>query len=452
MTRKGNFLIIMLGFVMFLTLIFVPMVKASGEGAEDVYTLDESIREAFEKNWAIKEKEEKIEENRFVKKQAKAGFLPTFSTTYSYTRLGEKRTIKSPAFADFPGGGGAEIEIGSQDNYQWRGSITQPLFTGFALISSLELAKLGIDQSKMDLELEKLDLALMVKEAYFNILKADKAVDVARSAVESLESHLKVAANFYEVGMIPVNDLLKAEVELANAQHDLIKAQNASQISKAYFNNLLSRPINSIVEVEDILVYEPEHPAFEEYLSKALKERPEIKILEVNDSQIDKQIKLAKSKYYPEIALNYDYIKEGDTPDVSGSLFHEPSTWQAVLGVSWTLWDWGKTRNSVRQNKSLKKQLVQTRKLLEDGIKLELQQAILDLQEAEKNIPTTEKAVDQAEENLRVSEERYRAQVTTSTEVLDAQTLLSQARMNYYNALYDHNLAKAGLLRSIGEY
>ncbi len=89
---------------------------------------------------------------------------------------------------------------------------------------------------------------------------------------------------------------------------------------------------------------------------------------------------------------------------------------------------------------------------MEDGIRLELQNPILDLSEAEKNIPTAQKAVDQAEENLRVSEDRYKTQVTTSTEVLDAQTLLSQARMNYYNALYDHNLAKAGLLRAIGEY
>ena len=78
--------------------------------------------------------------------------------------------------------------------------------------------------------------------------------------------------------------------------------------------------------------------------------------------------------------------------------------------------------------------------------------AELDLEEAEKNIPTTKKAVEQAEENLRVSRERYRAQVTTSTEVLDAQTLLSQARTNYHNALYDHNLAKAGLMRAVGEY
>lgn len=450
MTRYEILLIIMLQIVIFITLSFLQVGHADEERVK-IYTIDDSIREAFEKNWAIKEKEEKIEANGFVEKQAKAGFLPTFSTSYTYTRLGEATTIISPALTGTQGSGG-EIETGTQNNFRWTGSITQPLFTGFALTSSFELAKLGIDQSKMDLDLEKLDLALMVKESYFNILKADKTVDEAKSAVESLESHLKVANSFYEAGVIPINDLLKAEVELANAQHDLIKALNASRLSRASFNNLLSRSINSLVEIEDILVYQLENPDFEEYLNIALQNRPEIKILEINSMQIDQQIKLAKSKYYPEIALNYNYIKEGDAPEVSGSDFHESSSWRAVVGLSWTFWDWGKTRNSVRQNESLKRQLSQVRKALEDGIRLELQNAILDLSEAEKNIPTAQKAVDQAEENLRVSEDRYKTQVTTSTEVLDAQTLLSQARMNYYNALYDHNLAKAGLLRAIGEY
>ena len=97
-------------------------------------------------------------------------------------------------------------------------------------------------------------------------------------------------------------------------------------------------------------------------------------------------------------------------------------------------------------------QLIQTRSALVDSIGLEIKKAILELEEADKNIPTTKKAVEQAEENLRVSQERYKAQVTTSTEVLDAQTLLTEARRNYYGALYGHNLAKARLLRAIGEY
>ena len=120
--------------------------------------------------------------------------------------------------------------------------------------------------------------------------------------------------------------------------------------------------------------------------------------------------------------------------------------------LTWTFGEWGKTRSSVREKESLKKQLIQIRFALIDQIRLQIKEAMLALDEAEKNIPTTKKAIEQAEENLKVSQERYKAQVTTSTEVLDAQTLLTQARTNYYNALYDHNLAKAKLHRAMGTY
>ena len=120
--------------------------------------------------------------------------------------------------------------------------------------------------------------------------------------------------------------------------------------------------------------------------------------------------------------------------------------------LSWTFWEWGKSHYSKRAKESLRKELIETKLALEDNISLEVKTALLDLETAEKNIPTTRKAVEQGEENLRVSEERYKAQVTTITEVLDAQTRLTQARVNYFRALYDYHLAKARLFKAMGEY
>ncbi len=434
--------------------IFYPAMGFADDTDPEVYTLEKSVEEAIEKNWGIKTKEQKIEEARYAKKKAKADLLPRFSTSYTYRREGEVTEWELPEeIASLPGFSDMSLSFNSQNNYQWQGTITQPLFTGFALSSAYELAKLGIDLSEMELELEKLDIALKAKEAYFNILKTDKAVVVARSAVEALQSHLKVAKNFYDVGMIPVNDLLKAEVELANAEQNLIKAQNSAQLSRASFNIVLSKPINSTVNVQDIQEYTPEIVDFERFYEQALMKRPEIKAVEINDKQIDQQIKIAKSKYYPEVALTYNYTKSGDTPSVSGSSsFMDSNSWQAIASLTWNFWNWGSDKYSVRQKELNKLQLVNTKRSIEDGIRLELKNAILNLQETEKRIPAAKKAVEQGEENLRVSSERYKAQVTTSTEVLDAQTLLTQARVNYYSALYDHHLAKAALLRALGEY
>lgn len=444
MSKLVKKLIFCLGLLLCQSLLF-PFWGAADSASPEIYTLGKSVKEAIDKNWGVRTKEQKIEEAIYAKKKARSDLLPKVSTSYTYRREGHVN--------EFDAGPGMTVAFGSKNNYQWQGTITQPLFTGFALSSAYELSKLGIDLSEVELKLEKLDIALRAKEAYFNILKADKSVVVARSAVESLQSHLKVAQNFYDVGMIPVNDLLKAEVELANAEQDLIRAQNGAKLARASFNIVLSRQINSPVNVEDIQEYSPEPVDFEKFYNQALLKRPEIRSIKINDQQIDQQIKLAKSKYYPEVALTYNYTKSGDTPSVSGSSsLLDTNSWQAIASLSWNLWNWGGDHYSVRQKELNKQQLVNTRRSIEDGIKLEIKNAILNLQETEKRIPAAKKAVEQGEENLRVSNERYKAQVTTSTEVLDAQTLLTQARVNYYSALYDHHLAKAALLRAIGEY
>lgn len=434
--------------VILLSLVFQTSAALAQE--KKVYTIEASIAEALENNWSLKAKKEKIEQAGNVRKRARAEFLPKLSTSYGYTRLSEvykSDPVSLGFFGTIPG-----RDQNTRDNYQWKGTVTQPVFTGFALTSSYRLAELGIDQSDMEVELEKLDLVLKVKEAYLHILGVDKTLGVAKKAVESLESHVKVAGSFYKVGMIPINDLLKSQVELANAQQDLVKALNATKLTRANFNTILSRQINAPVELKDILVYKPEKGDLENYMEKALKNRPEIKLLDINILRTDQQIRLVKSKNYPGVALTYNYIKEGDDPDVSGSPFHDANSWEVMAGLTWTFWEWGKTHYEVREKLSLKKELIQTKKALEEGIRLEIKDAMLTLEEAEKNIPTTSRAVEQAEENLRVSEERYKAQVTTSTEVLDAQTLLTEGSMNYYRALYDHNLAKARLRRAIGEY
>ena len=204
--------------------------------------------------------------------------------------------------------------------------------------------------------------------------------------------------------------------------------------------------------MEEIDVHNPEKGDFQEYVGIALKNRPEMKLIDVNLLQTDQQIRLSRSKYYPEVVFTWDYIKQGDTASVSGGEYHQASNWEATIGMEWTFWEWGKTHYSVKQQESKKNEVMKTKMELEEQIQLQVKDAVLYLQTAEENIPITKKAVEQGEENLRVSQERYKAQVSTSTEVLDAQRYLTRARVNYFNALFDYNLARARLLRAMGTY
>ena len=429
------------GVLFVLFLVFFPR----GGLAEDkkIYTLDQCVKEALANNWKLKAKKETIDQAQYAKNQARAEFLPKLSTSYSYARYGWRNQLRTEAF---------NTEIGSLNNYQWKGTVTQPIFTGFALISSYRLAELGIDQSELEVQMETLDLALQTKAAYFDILTADNALETAVLAAEALESHAEVARNFYKVGMIPINDLLQSEVEAGNAKQFVVRARNAARSARSTINTILSRPVNAAVDVEDIEVHEVQKGDFQAYLEEALKNRPEIKLIDNNLLQTDQVINITESKNYPEVVFVWEYTKEGDSPLVDGGGGHQPSNWAAQAALKWTFWEWGKTYYAVKEQESIKNELLKTRMQMEQDIQLQIKDSVLDLETAETNIPITRKAVEQGEENLRVSQERYKAQVSTSVEVLDAQRYLSDARVFYYTALFQYHLAKARLQRAMGAY
>jgi len=429
------------GVLFILSLAFFP---GGGLAADKkIYTLDQCVKEALANNWRLKAKKETIDQAQYVKNQARADFLPKLSTSYGFTRYKSLRTTEIQ---------GGTFNIGSLNNYQWKGTITQPIFTGFALISAYRLSELGIDQSELEVELETLDLALNVKTAYFDILTADNAVETAELAAEALESHAEVARNFYKVGMIPINDLLQSEVEAGNAKQYVVRARNNARLTRSTLNTILSRPVNAEVNIVDIEVHEVQKGDFQAYLEEALKNRPEIKLIDNNLLQTDQVINITESKNYPEVVFVWEYTKEGDSPSVDGGGGHEPSNWAAQAALKWTFWEWGKTYYAVKQQESIKNELLKTRMQMEQDIQLQIKDSVLNIQTAETNIPITRKAVEQGEENLRVSQERYKAQVTTSTEVLDAQRYLSDARVFYYTALFQYHLAKARLQRAMGTY
>ncbi len=408
-----------------------------------VYTLDGAVEAAFKSNWALKAEREKIDQAIYGRNQARADFLPKLSVFYNYRRT-------DSASQDYLGRG--DVQVTTRDLFALVGEIRQPVFTGFALTSAYELARLGVDLSQTEFELAMLNLALRIKEAYFDILIADKAAEVAKKDLEARQASANVARSLYQVGMIPLNELLQAEVTVANSEQALVRLLNEAKLARSAFNTILARPVTEPVEVEDILDYVPLEGTLEEFIQTAQRKRPEIRAVAINILQADQEIKQAESAYFPEIDLVGQYVRQGDQPWPNGSPYSDQDALEARAEMKWTFWEWGKTFYSAKEKESVKKQFLKTKEELDVNISLDVQRAFLDVQTAETNIPTTQKAVEQGEEGLRVSQERYKAQVTIIDEVLLAQTRLTEARLFYYRALYGHHLAKARLLRAMGEY
>ena len=436
--------------ILFISLILYPSLSPlkAGETKKSL-RLDESIAIAKQRSTAIRSAEYAVDGAEYGRKAALTDFFPKISTDYTYTRYNEDPHMKSPAgeFLPYP----IDMKIGKQDRYQWNTYLKQPLFTGGALVSSYKIAELGLGMAKEYRNRTVQDITLQVKVAYFTILKAEKIQKVTAKAVEQVKSHVDVARAFFEEEMIPKNDFLEAEVRYAQVKQDLIRAENGVEVAKAFFNTVLRQNINEPVEVEDILEYQPESFSLEECLNAALQIRPEMKETSLNLERARRNVNLTMSSLYPTLSLVFNYQKMGDHAGLQGNPYEDSESWMVTPVFSWDIWEWGKKYYQISASRTHVSQAEEQKKQVGDVIALEVKDTYLNVIEAEKNIFVTKTAIDQAEENFRLNRERYSEQMATSTDVLDAQVLLTQAENNYYSALSDYHIAKARLERAAGK-
>jgi len=435
--------------LMFISLIFTAMSQSASAADNDGFlTLQESIELAVKQSVVIHAARENVVGAEASRKEAFTGFLPKFSTSYNYLRYKE---APYSIIYGFPlPNSRTVVTAGTQDNYTWALEARQPLFAGGGILANYEASRFGVDVARMDEREAILDIVQEVKVAYFNVIKAEKLLDVARQAVVQLESHRDTAQSFFDVGMIPRNDLLHAEVELANSRQLLVRSENGLEMSRSKFNTVLRREIDTPVKVEDVFTYKPFEKSLGDCLKTSLENRPEIKAYLLKTEQAKKAVDQAKSEFFPNVSLVGNYSRFGDTAGVSGSAFKDQESWYVMAVANWNIWEWGRTRNRVDMTRSRENQVMDAVTNLKDQIRLEVKNAYLLLHEAEKQIAVSKKAIEQAEENFRITQERYKEQVATSTDVLDAQTLLTRAKSDYTNSLGDYHISRAKLERAMG--
>ena len=433
--------------VILLTLSLALGAPLTAAGA-DPLSLAESISIARSRSLLIHAAREGVRGAEAQRKEAFTGFLPKLSTSYSYTRYNRDPYLAFPGIP--PVIPPANLTVGTRDNYTWILEARQPLFAGGAILANYEASRIGGAIAGLDEDSTVQDLVLEVKIAYFTILKAGRILGVARQSLEQLQAHRDTAQGFYGQGLIAKNDLLQAEVELANGRQLLLKSENGLELARSKFNTLLRRPLDTPVEIDDILNDRSYEKSFSACLAQALDKRPEIRSLSLRKEQAGSLVKVAQSEYYPSVSLVGNYAKFGDTPGVAGSPFKDQESWYVMAVANWNFWEWGKTKNRVEFGQSRESQAAAFLDNVKDQITLEVKNAFLLLHEAEKQIQVAAKAIEQAEENFRINTERYREQVGTSTEVIDAETLLTKARSDRHNALGDFNISRARLERAMG--
>jgi len=432
MEKKSNAGIYITIFIL-LWIVFPDFCKA------ETLTLQQTIDEAIKVNINLKSQQEGTQAALARKKVSQTNFLPTFSASYQYTRDHESSLLYG--IIQMP-----------QDRYSFVGTITQPLFAGFSIINQYDVAQLGLEMSQLNEQLLRQEVIFAAKQRYFSLLQAQKLLTVSQEAVKQIDAHKTVAQNYYQVGMIPLNDLLKAQLELANTEQNLIIAQNGLEVAQSNLNLILRKDINDPIEIVDMTEYTSFTQDIESCLQMAKQHRLEMKIADLDVNMKEKEVQVAKKDYFPSVSLRASLRQTGTDWDVNGgSIIIDGNSWDVSAVATWNFWEWGRSYQGVKAKRHSLNQSRLKREDIADKIRLEVKQAYLRTIEGEKYILTVEKAIEQAQENFRISEEQYKEQMATSTDVLDAQTLLSGTMSKYYTALYEFKISKASLYKAMGQ-
>lgn len=411
--------------------------------AEEILTLERCIDLALANNHDLKIAQKRILESKGRKQEAFGNFLPMLSASGSYTRLEE-----SPRMSVLFGGMEQTFELGPDYSYSTQLTLRQPLFAWWKIYHRDEQARLNYRRVDEEYKEVKNSLIFDVKRAFYNLLLARQFVIIAKEAVDVTDSHYKTARALYKEGRVSDYDVSRAKVQLVNNQTRLIKARNNLKLAREELSLLLNTKLEEDWKVEGDFPREKREVSLQDALGKALRERSEIRQLMIQEKVGKVSIKLARAENRPNLDFlaNYQYINPFYNREEWGG------TWNVILSLNFPLFSGLSDLGRVNQAKAGLEQVKILRNQVEERIKLEVRKAIFDMEEARERIEAQEENVELARKNLGIAEERYRQGLMSEIELRDAQLSLTQAETDYFQALYDYNVAGAFLDRAIGEY
>lgn len=324
-------------------------------------------------------------------------------------------------------------------------SASMPLYTGGKLSGTIKQAKAGYLISEQGVQKAYNDMRSTVTNGYFGMLQADNMQKLGRESVDRLTDHLKNVQAQYDVGVVARVDVLRSQVELANAKQSLIQAENAYQIAEANLNKIVGLPMDTQLKLDDILVYSPYEKDLPYCLNYAADHRPELEQAKQNVEAAKGALRVAISGHMPQVAA----VAEQNWSDKNWP-GDENGNWGVGVTVNLNIFDTGVTNSKIHGAEADLAKAHENYRDAVDVVNLDVRTNYLGLREAEKRIDTTHLAVSQAEEDYRIAQLRYMNGVGTNTDVLDAQVALTDAKTNYLKALYDYNTCKTDLETAIG--
>ena len=411
-------------------------------------SLNDALDIALQQSPAILKGRQDVEEAYGVALQLKSAIRPRLTSggTFQAVDSAQIEVVNIPGF-DFQ----------FQNDKLWNANIlvSQPVYAGGKIRSQVRAASLTREAALAQFEAQVADALLNIKISYDDALLALEQIGTQQASIDLLERELTDQKRRYEAGTAPRFNVLRAEVELANARPRLIRAQNGFRIAKNNLATLLGWNIptnateNIPLDLSDRLKADPLDLSLPIALAKARDQRPELTARSKEKQIRREEVNQARANYYPNLSVGGGY--QWQSRNFANDLSLKTDGWTAGAQMNWSIWDFGLTKGKVdvakaRLSRSQIEEDDTTRK-----VELEVRTAYSNFIEAQQVLESQRKVIEQAEEAVRLAMARNDAGTGTQLDVLSAQTALTDSRTTQSLALRDYSVALARLDRAMGE-
>lgn len=429
---------------------------ANAEGNLTI-TLEEAISLALENNRLIEQAQEDRESARLELSAARKNFGPTLSWSSSSMRIGgrnyhqarenryryramdeETRRERDINLADYP-----PYKSSNSNSL----TLSIPLYTGGQLEGQIKSADFGLNSADLILENTRQAVKFQTAQAYYSVLQCKNLMKVRKEELNNLNEHLRVVQIQYDVGNVAKSDVIETKVQIANSRQGLNTIRGDYKNAVATLNNIIGLPTDTPLAVSDNLEYLPYEQSEMECLEYALAHRPDGIAAIYEIKRAEAQINAAKSGFRPSISAIVQGSMSGE------GAFKADQTkenWAAGIHLEWDIFDNNVTSTRVEQAKSAQRKAESIAKQNLETIRLEVHNAYTNLKIVEENIKITAEAIEEAKEKFLIAQVRYEEGEDTNLLVMDAQEKLTNAQVNYFDALYSYNMNKAQLEKAMG--
>jgi outer membrane protein len=410
-------------------------------------SLTEAIDLSLRNSKQLKISSAKIEEANAALKQAEQTKLPNASVSGAYMRLNSANVDVKTKSNNNNGGGSSNSESPSVNQAAYGIlNASLPIYAGGRIRYGIESSRYLAQAAKLDADNDKEEVIENTVEAYVNLYKAKSAVELVKENLAQAQQRVKDLSNLEKNGLLPRNDLLKAELQASNTELALLDAENNWSLANVNMNLMLGLPEKTALVPDSNFTQIISVKPLDDYLQAALTDRKDVAALELRKQAAQTGVKAVKAEYYPNLQLTGGYIA-ADIPHV----FTVTNAMNIGVGVSYNLGSLWKTKAKVQEAEARTKQMVASEALLNDNIRLQVNKAYLNWLSSQKKIDVYAKAIEQAAENYRIIKNQYNNSLATTTDLLEADVAQLQARLNYVFAKADAVVVYNQLLQVSGQ-